>query len=74
MLNLLQVKKRLNTLTTEDINYLLSLTNHNSVEIRFAAFSILGYTEQANYLFKNEFSVVQRETFIEYPIYSLIKP
>lgn len=74
LLNLLQVKKRLNTLTTEDINYLLSLTNHNSVEIRFAAFSILGYTEQANYLFKNEFSVVQRETFIEYPIYSLIKP
>lgn len=73
LLNLLQIKKRLNTLTTEDINYLLSLTNHNFVEIRFAAFSILGYTEQANYLFKNEFSVDQRKTFSEYPIYSLIK-
>ena len=27
-LNLLQIKKRLNTLTTEDNNYLLSLMNH----------------------------------------------
>lgn len=71
-LNLLQIKKRLNTLTTEDNSYLLSLMNHNSVEIRYATACILGYKEQANYLFENEFSKNQRERFIEYPIYRLL--
>lgn len=71
-LNLLQIKKRLNTLTTEDNNYLLSLMNHSAVEIRYATACILGYKEQANYLFENEFSESQRELFIEYPIYHLL--
>ena len=71
-LNLLQIKKRLNTLTTEDNNYLLSLMNHSSVEIRYATACILGYKEQANYLFENQFSEKQRERFIEYPIYHLL--
>ena len=71
-LNLLQIKKRLNTLTTEDNNYLLSLMNHSSVEIRYATACILGYKEQANYLFENQFSERQRERFIEYPIYHLL--
>ena len=46
--------------------------NHNSVEIRFAANCILGYKDQAIYLFKNEFSDEQRERFTEYPIYNLL--
>ena len=71
-LNLLQIKKRLNTLTTEDNNYLLSLMNHSAVEIRYATACILGYKEQANYLFENKFSESQRELFIEYPIYHLL--
>lgn len=71
-LNLLQIKKRLNTLTTEDNNYLLSLMSHSSVEIRYATACILGYKEQANYLFENQFSEKQRERFIEYPIYHLL--
>lgn len=53
-------------------NYLLSLMNHSAVEIRYATACILGYKEQANYLFENEFSESQRELFIEYPIYHLL--
>lgn len=71
-LNLLQIKKRLNTLTTEDNNYLLSLMNHSKVQIRFAVACILGYKEQANYIFENEFSNNQKECFIKYPIYNLL--
>ena len=71
-LNLLQIKKRLNTLTTEDNNYLFSLMNHSKVQIRFAVACILGYKEQANYIFENEFSNNQKECFIKYPIYNLL--
>ena len=45
---------------------------HNSVEIRFAAACILGYKDQARYLFDNEFSDEQKERFREYPIYYLL--
>ena len=72
VLNLLQIKKRLNNLTQKDSSYLHSLINHNSVEIRFATNCILGYKDQAIYLFENEFSDEQRERFIEYPIYNLL--
>ncbi|EPX01618.1 DUF4365 domain-containing protein [Streptococcus agalactiae] len=72
ILNLLQIKKRLNNLTQKDSSYLHSLMNHNSVEIRFATNCILGYKDQAIYLFENEFSDEQRERFIEYPIYNLL--
>ena len=37
ILNLLQIKKRLNILTQMDSNYLHSLMNQSSVEISFAA-------------------------------------
>ena len=46
--------------------------NHSAVEIRYATACILGYKEQANYLFENKFSESQRELFIEYPIYHLL--
>lgn len=72
LLNLLQIKKRLNNLTQKDNNYLHSLMAHNSVEIRFAAACILGYKDQARYLFDNEFSDEQKERFREYPIYYLL--
>ena len=72
LLNLLQIKKRLNNLTQKDNNYLHSLMAHNSVEIRFAAACILGYKDQARYLFDNEFSNEQKERFMEYPIYYLL--
>ena len=72
VLNLLQIKKRLNNLTQKDSSYLHSLINHNSVEIRFATNCILGYKDLAIYLFENEFSDEQRERFIEYPIYNLL--
>jgi len=72
ILNLLQIKKRLNNLTQKDSSYLHSLMNHNSVEIRFATNCILGYKDQAIYLFENKFSDEQRERFIEYPIYNLL--
>lgn len=72
VLNLLQIKKRLNNLTQKDSSYLHSLINHNSVEIRFATNCILGYKDQAIYLLENEFSDEQRERFIEYPIYNLL--
>ena len=45
--------------------------NHSKVEIRFAVACILGYKEQANYIFENEFSNNQKECFIKYPIYNL---
>ena len=72
LLNLLQIKKRLNNLTQKDNNYLHSLMAHNSVEIRFAAACILGYKDQARYLFDNKFSNEQKERFMEYPIYYLL--
>lgn len=72
ILNLLQIKKRLNILTQKDYTYLHSLMNHKLVEIRFAANCILDYKEQARYLFENEFSVEQQKMFIEYPIYKLL--
>lgn len=72
ILNLLQVKKRLGTLSEEDKKYLMSLMNVESTEIRFAATSILGYKDHAKYLFENEFSDEQKERFIQYPIYKLI--
>lgn len=72
ILNLLQVKKRLNSLIQKDYTYLHSLMNHKLAEIRFAANCILGYIEQARYLFENEFSVEQQKMFIEYPIYKLL--
>lgn len=72
ILNLLQIKKRLNILTQKDYTYLHSLMNHKLVEIRFAANCILDYKEQARYLFENEFSIEQQKMFIEYPIYKLL--
>ena len=72
ILILLQIKKRLNNLTQKDNNYLHSLMAHNSVDIRFAAACILGYKDQARYLFDNEFSDEQKERFREYPIYYLL--
>lgn len=72
ILNLLQIKKRLNILTQMDSDYLHSLMNQSSVEIRFAAACILGNKEQARYLFDKEFSNEQKERFLEYPIYYLL--
>ncbi|HEO6698107.1 TPA: DUF4365 domain-containing protein [Streptococcus agalactiae] len=72
ILNLLQIKKRLDKLTKKDNNYLRSLLSHTSVEIKFAANCILDYKEQAEYLFENEFSNEQRERFTDYPIYNLL--
>lgn len=72
ILNLLQIKKRLNILTQMDSDYLHSLMNQSSVEIRFAAACILGNKEQARYLFDKEFTNEQKERFLEYPIYYLL--
>ncbi|HEL1648959.1 TPA: hypothetical protein TXN39_001247 [Streptococcus suis] len=72
ILNLLQIKKRLNILTQMDSNYLHSLMNQSSIEIRFAAACILGNKELARYLFDKEFSNEQKERFLEYPIYNLL--
>ena len=72
ILNLLQIKKRLNILTQMDSNYLHSLMNQSSVEIRFAAACILGNKEQDRYLFDKEFADEQKERFLEYPIYYLL--
>ena len=72
ILNLLQIKKRLNILTQMDSNYLHSLMNQSSVEIRFAAACILGNKEQDRYLFDKEFANEQKERFLEYPIYYLL--
>ena len=72
ILILLQIKKRLNILTQMDSNYLHSLMNQSSVEIRFAAACILGNKEQARYLFDKEFADEQKERFLEYPIYYLL--
>ena len=72
ILNLLQIKKRLNILTQMDSNYLHSLMNQSSVEIRFAAACILGNKEQARYFFDKEFADEQKERFLEYPIYYLL--
>ena len=72
ILNLLQIKKRLNILTQMDSNYLHSLMNQSSVEIRFAAAYILGNKEQARYFFDKEFADEQKERFLEYPIYYLL--
>ncbi|HEM3621846.1 TPA: hypothetical protein U1C34_002362 [Streptococcus suis] len=72
ILNLLQIKKRLNILTQMDSNYLHSLMNQSSVEIKFAAACILGNKELARYLFDKEFSNEQKERFLEYPIYNLL--
>lgn len=72
ILILLQIKKRLNILTQMDSNYLHSLMNQSSVEIRFAAACILGNKEQARYFFDKEFADEQKERFLEYPIYYLL--
>jgi hypothetical protein len=72
ILNLLQIKKRLNILTQMDSNYLHSLMNQSSVEISFAAACILGNKEQDRYLFDKEFANEQKERFLEYPIYYLL--
>ena len=72
ILILLQIKKRLNILTQMDSNYLHSLMNQSSVEIRFAAACILGNKEQDRYLFDKEFADEQKERFLEYPIYYLL--
>ena len=72
ILILLQIKKRLNILTQMDSNYLHSLMNQSSVEIRFAAACILGNKEQDRYLFDKEFANEQKERFLEYPIYYLL--
>ena len=72
ILNLLQIKKRLNILTRMDSDYLHSLMNQSSVEIRFAAACILGNKEQDRYLFDKEFANEQKERFLEYPIYYLL--
>lgn len=72
ILNLLQIKKRLNILTQMNSDYLHSLMNQSSVEIRFAAACILGNKEQARYLFDKEFTNQQKERFLEYPIYYLL--
>ena len=72
ILILLQIKKRLNILTQMDSNYLHSLMNQSSVEIRFAATCILGNKEQARYFFDKEFADEQKERFLEYPIYYLL--
>lgn len=65
ILNLLQIKKRLNILTQKDYTYLHSLMNHKLVEIRFAANCILDYKEQARYLFDKHFLLFNRKLIFE---------